>query len=138
MRSGQAGYSGTPLAKKLGLKPGLRVCPLGAPRAYVQIVAPWPDGIELQAKADATTELVHLFVDSRSRLAAEAKRLRALLGPNATLWVSWPKKASKRPTDITEDGIRGIVLPLGWVDVKVCAVDEVWSGLKLVVRKALR
>ena len=138
MRSGQAGYSGTPLAKKLGLKSGLRVCPLGAPRAYVQIVVPWPDGIELQAKADATTDLVHLFVDSRSRLAAEAKRLRALLGPNATLWVSWPKKASKRPTDITEDGIREIVLPLGWVDVKVCAVDEVWSGLKLVVRKALR
>ena len=138
MPADQAGYSGTPLAKKLGLKPGLRVCPLGAPRAYVQIVVPWPDGIELQAKADATTDLVHLFVDSRSRLAAEAKRLRALLGPNATLWASWPKKASKRPTDITEDGIREIVLPLGWVDVKVCAVDEVWSGLKLVVRKELR
>jgi hypothetical protein len=138
MQSGQAGYSGTPLAKKLGLKPGLRVCALGAPRAYVEIVAPWPDGIELQAKADAATDLVHLFADSRSRLAAEAKRLRALLGPNATLWVSWPKKASKLPTDITEDGIREIVLPLGWVDVKVCAVDEVWSGLKLVVRKELR
>ena len=86
----------------------------------------------------AWTQLVHLFVDSRSRLAAEAKRLRELLGPNATLWVSWPKKASRMPTDVTEDGIREIALPLGWVDVKVCAVDDVWSGLKLVVRKELR
>jgi len=134
----QAGYSGTPLAKKLGLKPGLRVCALGAPKAYREIVTPWPDGIELRATASATTDLVHLFVDARSRLAAEAKRLRALLGPNATLWVSWPRKASKLPTDITEDIIREIALPLGWVDVKVCAVDEVWSGLKLVVRKELR
>jgi hypothetical protein len=134
----QAGYSGTPLAKKLGLKPGLRVCTLGAPRAYHEIVAPWPDGIHLQAKADATTDLVHLFVDSRPVLAAEAMRLRGLLGPDATLWISWPKKASKVPTDITEDVIRELALPLGWVDVKVCAVDAVWSGLKLVVRKALR
>jgi hypothetical protein len=138
MPADQAGYSGTPLAKKLGLKPGLRVCALGAPRAYREIVAPWPEGIELQAKAGATTDLVHLFADSRTRLAVEAKRLRSLLGPNATLWVSWPKKAAKLPTDITEDGIREIVLPLGWVDVKVCAVDAVWSGLKLVVRKELR
>lgn len=134
----QAGYSGTPLAKKLGLKAGLTVCAIGAPRAYREIVTPWPDGIELQAKALASTELVHLFVDSRAHLAAEAKRLRALLGPDATLWVSWPKKASKLPTDVTEDGIREIALPLGWVDVKVCAVDEVWSGLKLVVRQELR
>lgn len=138
MEAGQAGYSGTPLARKLGLKPGLRVCALGAPRAYREIVAPWPDGVELRPEADATTDLVHLFVDSRSRLATETKRLRSLLGPNATLWVSWPKKASKLPTDITEDCIREIALPLGWVDVKVCAVDDVWSGLKLVVRKALR
>jgi len=138
MQTNQAGYSGMPLAKKLGLKPGLRMCALGAPKPYREIVVPWPDGIELQAKADASTELVHLFADSRARLAAEAKRLRTLLGADATLWVSWPKKASKLPTDITEDGIREIVLPLGWVDVKVCAVDEVWSGLKLVVRKELR
>jgi hypothetical protein len=138
MGSGHAGYSGTPLAKKLGLKPGMRVCALGAPRAYREIVVPWPDDIELQACADPTTDFVHLFVDSRSRLAAEARRLRSLLGPNATLWISWPKKASEMPTDITEDSIREIVLPLGWVDVKVCAVDVVWSGLKLVVRKSLR
>lgn len=134
----QAGYSGTPLARKLGLKPGLRVCALGAPRAYREIIVPWPDGIDLQAKADATTALVHLFVDSRAVLAAEAKRLRDLLDPDATLWISWPKKKSKMPTDISEDVIRELVLPLGWVDVKVCAVDEVWSGLKLVVRKSLR
>jgi hypothetical protein len=134
----QAGYSGTPLARKLGLKPGLRVCALGAPKPYREIVAPWPDGIELQAKADATTHLVHLFVDSRAVLAAEAKRLRGLLDPDATLWISWPKKASKLPTDVAEDVIRELVLPLGWVDVKVCAMDEVWSGLKLVVRKSLR
>ena len=132
------GYSGTPLAKKLGLKPGLRVCALHAPRDYRDIVTPWPEGVQLVAKASAQTGLVHLFVTERAVLAREVQRLRALLAPDAVLWVSWLKKASKVATDITEDSIRELALPLGWVDVKVCAVDAVWSGLKLVVRKELR
>jgi hypothetical protein len=92
----------------------------------------------LAAHADAGCDLVHLFVRERATLAREAARLRALLGDAAVLWVSWPKKAARVATDITEDAIRDVVMPLGWVDVKVCAVDAVWSGLKLVVRRELR
>lgn len=133
-----AGYSGTPLPKKLGIQAGQRVAALNAPSAYRDLVAPWPDGVTLISRADAKTNLVHLFVTERAVLAREAKRLRELLPADAVLWVSWPKKAAKVKTDITEDTIRDVVLSLGWVDVKVCAVDAVWSGLKLVVRKALR
>jgi hypothetical protein len=133
-----AGYSGTPLPKKLGIQAGSRVAALNAPRDYRELVAPWPEGAVLAARAGAKTSLVHLFVTERAVLAREAKRLRELLPPDAVLWISWPKKAAKVATDITEDVIREAVLPLGWVDVKVCAVDAVWSGLKLVVRKALR
>lgn len=133
-----AGYSGTPLPKKLGIAPGLRVVALNPPGDYRDLVAPWPDTAQLQARADAQTDLVHLFVVERAVLAKEAQRLRKMLKPDAVLWISWPKKAAKVPTDITEDVIREVVLPLGWVDVKVCAVDAVWSGLKLVVRKELR
>jgi hypothetical protein len=133
-----AGYSGTPLPKKLGIAAGDRVAALNPPRDYREIVAPWPEAAQLAAKADSRTHLVHLFVTQRSVLAKEAQRLRKLLRPDAVLWVSWPKKAAKMPTDITEDTIREVVLPMGWVDVKVCAVDATWSGLKLVVRKGLR
>jgi hypothetical protein len=133
-----AGYSGTPLPRKLGLKPGQRVAAMNPPRDYRELIAPWPDGATLASRADAKTELVHLFVTERAMLAMEAQRLRELLKPEAVLWISWPKKAAKVPTDITEDVIREVVLPMGWVDVKVCAVDATWSGLKLVVRKALR
>ncbi|MEQ1806762.1 MAG: DUF3052 domain-containing protein [Burkholderiaceae bacterium] len=133
-----AGYSGTPLPKKLGIKPCLRVVALNAPGDYRQLVAPWPEPAPLLAHADAQTDLVHLFVVERAVLAKEAQRLRKVLKPDAVLWISWPKKAAKVPTDITEDVIREVVLTMGWVDVKVCAVDAVWSGLKLVVRKELR
>jgi hypothetical protein len=90
------------------------------------------------ARPGARIGLIHLFVEQRADLARQLPRLREQLAPDAVLWVSWPKKASKRPTDITEDVIRELALPIGWVDVKVCAVDAVWSGLKLVVRKELR
>ncbi|HEY9024284.1 MAG TPA: DUF3052 domain-containing protein, partial [Burkholderiaceae bacterium] len=109
-----------------------------APRDYREIVAPWPEGLTLIDRADAKTDLVHLFVTSRAVLAREVESLRNRLGPHAVLWVSWPKKSAKLPTDITEDVIREVALPLGWVDVKVCAIDATWSGLKLVVRKELR
>lgn len=133
-----AGYSGRPLAAKLGMQPGFEVCTLDAPAGYDALIAPWPDRIRRVARPTAETDLVHLFVERRQVLDAHLAALRELLKPAAALWVSWPKKASKRPTDITEDRIRDAALPLGFVDVKVCAVDEVWSGLKLVVRRALR
>ncbi len=132
------GYSGTPLPKKLGLVPGMRVVALHAPSDYRAFVAPWPEQASLAARADANTDLVHLFVVERALLAKESQRLRELLKPDAVLWISWPKKVAKVATDITEDVIREVVLPMGWVDVKVCAVSATWSGLKLVVRKVLR
>lgn len=133
-----AGYSGTPLAKKLGFKPGQRVAVVGAPANYRKLVAPLPDGVELGEKPGKATDIVHLFTASRAELAKKLASWRKLLGPEAAIWISWPKKASKVPTDITEDTIRAVCLPLGLVDIKVCAVDETWSGLKLVLRKELR
>lgn len=132
-----AGYSATPLAKKLGLAPGMRVCAIGCD-GYVGLVGAGDLDLALQAKPGATTDLVHLFATRRHELEAWLPRLRRSLRPDAALWVSWPKKISKVQTDIVEDTIREVALPLGFVDVKVCAVDGVWSGLKLVVRKELR
>lgn len=133
-----AGYSGTPLSSKLGLKPGMQVHVVQEPDGYRAWLAPLPAGMRFAPRLTADTALVHLFVDDRRDLADALCRCREQLGADATVWVSWPKKASKVPTDITEDVIREVALPLGWVDVKVCAVSEVWSGLKLVVRKSLR
>jgi hypothetical protein len=133
-----AGYSGTPLAKKLGIKPGQRVALLGAPSNYRRLLAPVPDGVKFGTKLAKSVELVHLFTSSKAALAKMLTTCRKTLGPDAAIWVSWPKKASKVPTDITEDTIRELALPLGLVDIKVCAVDETWSGLKLVLRKELR
>lgn len=132
-----AGYSGTPLPKKLGLAPGMRVCAIGCDD-YPALVGAAGLDLALQAKPNADTDLVHLFATSRSELDTRLPELRRALRPDATLWVSWPKKAAKVETDIVEGTIREVALPLGFVDVKVCAVDEVWSGLKLVVRKELR
>jgi hypothetical protein len=133
-----AGYSGTPLAKKLGIAAGCRWLPLHAPEDYTSWVAPLPGDVVRARRADATVDVAHLFVTRRSVLATQLARLREALRPGAALWVSWPKKASHVATDITEDTIRELALPLGWVDVKVCAVSEIWSGLKLVVRRELR
>jgi hypothetical protein len=132
------GYSGTPLAKKLGFKAGQRVSAPGAPPNYRSLLAPIPDGIEFQARVSKTTDIVHLFTTSKTVLAKNLVSYRKMLHPEAAIWVSWPKKAAKIATDITEDTIREVALPLGWVDIKVCAVDESWSGLKLVLRKELR
>src|SRR5450755_3123630 len=133
-----AGYSGTPLAKKLGLSPGAKVCVLNAPFDYRSLIVPWPDGASLHSAASTTTDIAHLFVREREVLGRELARLRRRLRDDAVLWVSWPKKAAAIDTDVSENVVRELALPLGWVDVKVCAVDAVWSGLKLVVRRELR
>lgn len=133
-----AGYSKTPLAQKLGIKPGASVIALGAPAGYRRWLAPVPEGVVFTDKAMASAGFVHLFVTERRKLESELKRLRKLLADAGTLWVSWPKKASGVATDITEDVIREVCLPLDFVDVKVCAVDETWSGLKLMIRRENR
>ncbi len=133
-----AGYSGTPLSKKLGIKAGRRISAPGAPPNYRKLLAPLPEGIEFQPRVTKTTDLVHLFTTSKAELAKNLIAWLKVLSPEAVIWVSWPKKTSKVPTDITEDTIRAVALPMGLVDIKVCAVDETWSGLKLVLRKELR
>jgi len=133
-----AGYSGTPLAKKLGISATTRLAALGAPADYEALLAPWPEGARISRTLVADADLVHLFATERDALAGELARLRRRLGDDVPLWVSWPKKASRVPTTLTEDVLRELALPLGFVDVKVCAVSDVWSGLKLVVRKELR
>jgi hypothetical protein len=133
-----AGYSKTPLGQKLGIKAGTKVVVLGAPLGYRKWLAPLPEGVSFHEKAIAGSAFVHLFVTERRILEKELKRLRKLLADAGTLWVSWPKKASGVATGITEDVIREVCLPLGFVDVKVCAVDETWSGLKLMVRRENR
>lgn len=133
-----AGYSGTPLATKLGIKEGMEVHTVGAPDNYLELVGPLPKGATVKTHLSGTTDLVHVFSTRQAELAGKLKTYRTALKPNAAIWVSWPKKAAKVPTDITEDTIREIALPLGLVDTKVCAVTDVWSGLKLVVRKELR
>jgi hypothetical protein len=132
------GYSGTPLPGKLGIKPGALVCALNAPGNYAALLGRLPQGAEIRTKFSPKADIVHLFTAREAELARALKVYRAKLYPAAAIWVSWPKKASRAPTDLTEDTIRAIALPLGLVDVKVCAVTEVWSGLKLVLRKELR
>ena len=133
-----AGYSGTPLAQKLGIKEGARVLPINAPKNYNKLLQPIPDGVRFVSGVSATTDLVHLFTTRRAELQKTLTDLRTRIKPDAAVWVSWPKRAAKVDTDITEDTIREVALPMGYVDIKVAAFDEVWSALKLVIRKALR
>lgn len=133
-----AGYSSTPLADKLGFKPGMRAFIADMPADVRAEIALDSLGLELLAAPGAGIDAAHVFVTERARLDCELRALRQLIAPSGFVWVSWPKKAAKVETDITEDVIREIALPLGLVDVKVCAVDEVWSGLKLMIRKELR
>ncbi len=138
MATSTPGYSGTPLAKKLGIKEGCTLSLVDAPEGLQEWLAPLPPGLALAAKPRPGVDLVHAFFTRRVRLARDLAAWRRTLGDEVVVWVSWPKKTAKVPTDVTEDVIRELALPLGWVDVKVCAVSEVWSGLKLVVRKELR
>ena len=132
------GYSGTPLAKKLNLRDGQRVWFDGMPESVADEIDEY--ALELLFVADPAEgiDAAHVFVTERAALETRLNSLRQQIAPDGHVWVSWPKKASQVPTDITEDTIRDLCLPLGFVDTKVCAVDEVWSALKLVIRKDLR
>lgn len=138
------GYSGTPLASKLGLKDGQRALFIDLPALLADLVTcrafAESTRLTLDQLGDAQSgyDVIHLFTAARAALESLAQPLMNLIARDGMIWVSWPKRASKVSTDITEDVIRDVVLPLGLVDVKVCAVDEVWSGLKLVIRKELR
>jgi hypothetical protein len=133
-----AGYSGTPLAKKLSLKDGMRIWFLDIPDSIRAEIEDY--GVTLSEEKLPTPGLnaAHIFVDQRAIMEKQLAILRKFLDPAGQVWVSWPKKASGVETDITEDIIREVALPLGFVDIKVCAVDTIWSGLKLVIRKELR
>lgn len=133
-----AGYSGTPLAKKLGVQDGQRTWRLNMPAGVAAEIARSGLSPALLSAPQSGVAMAHLFVTQRRELAVHLARLRKLLDPAGTIWVSWPKKSAKVPTDITENTVREAALPLGFVDIKVCAVDEVWSGLKLVIRKSER
>jgi hypothetical protein len=133
-----AGYSKTPLAQKLGIKPGMNVAALNPPGGYRKLLAPLPTDVSFTERAVAGASFVHFFVTDSRTLEKELRRLRNQLDDAGVLWISWPKKASGVATDITEDVIREVCLPLGFVDVKVCAVDEIWSGLKLMIRRENR
>ena len=133
-----AGYSGTPLPKKLGIKPGLMVVTINAPANYRRLLGQLPDHVNFSNRVTANSMFVHLFTSKRNELQRRLSILRNKLSDNGAVWVSWPKKSSGISTDVTEDVIREIALPLGFVDIKVCAVDETWSGLKLMIRRENR
>lgn len=132
------GYSGTPLVRKLGLKPGMRVWFDAMPETVRSEIAGEVEALEMVSDPDQGFTAAHLFTTERAVLERELIRLMAVMERDGFIWVSWPKKAAKMDTDITEDVIRSVALPMGLVDVKVCAVDAIWSGLKLVIRKELR
>lgn len=131
-----AGYSGTPLAKKLSLKDGMSAWFHAMPASVREEIG--AIALDERPAPEAGLQAAHIFTTDRAELERLLGDLRTRIDPAGFLWVSWPKKASKVPTDITEDVIRTLCLPMGWVDVKVCAVDQVWSGLKLMIRKELR
>ncbi len=133
-----AGYSETPLLRKLGIRPNEQIVALNAPAHYSDLLGELPEVATMSDRLTAGAAFVHLFVTRRADLEKRLVTLRAKLDDAGILWISWPKKASKVATDITENTIREVALPLGFVDVKICAVDEVWSGLKLMVRRTNR
>ena len=133
-----AGYSGKPLTQKLGIKPGFCIFVSGAPAPYPDIVGALPDGATLAARIKAPLDMVHLFATRADGLAAALTRFRAAIAPHGMVWVSWPKRASGVATDLSDVVMRDIALPLGLVDVKVCAIDATRSGLKFVIPKDLR
>jgi hypothetical protein len=135
MSAPSTGYSGTPLPRKLGIKPGQRVILLGAPAGFeAETLGELPGGVRIARCASGTADVIVAFHTRRVELERGLAQLRALMEPAAGLWIAWPKRASKVETDITEDVLREIALPTGLVDNKVCAIDATWSGLRLVIR----
>jgi Protein of unknown function (DUF3052) len=132
------GYSATPLAKKLGIKPGFHIFVDNGPDDYVKLLEPLPDDVSLIPRPARNLDLIHLFTRQARELEAKLPKYMQTIASNGMIWVSWPKKAARVETDVTEDVIRELALPLGLVDTKVCAVDDVWSGLRLVIRVELR
>ncbi len=127
------GYSGTPLAKKLGIKEGTVIRLVNPPDDYISFFTNIPTDVTFTKDATIATQMIHYFTKDIAELTSDIVALRLKIFPNGSIWVSWPKKASKIPCNITEDDIRQIALANGLVDVKVCAVSDIWSGLKLVV-----
>jgi hypothetical protein len=133
-----AGYSGTPLPQKLGIKPSMTVVALNVPANYRSLLGKIPSEVKFANRVGAQSNFIHLFTKSRTELTKQLKLLRKKIADSGVVWISWPKKSSGVPTDITEDVIRDVALPIGFVDIKVCAVDETWSGLKLMIRRENR
>ena len=133
-----AGYSGTPLAKKLGIKEGHSVGVINAPDDFGALLDPLPDGAKIVSGVRTRRDVVVAFVKARTELEQKLAAVTQAIFPDGAIWIAWPKKASKVPTDITENVVREVALPTGLVDNKVCAIDDTWSGLRLVVRVANR
>lgn len=133
-----AGYSGTPLFTKLGIREGYRVRLVDPPDDYEALVSPLPDGVVLSNAIRTNVDLCHVFAARRRTLEYILPRLEGMIRRDGCIWVSWPKKSSGVASEVTEDVVRSVALPLGLVDIKVCAVDDIWSGLKLVIRKKNR
>jgi len=133
-----AGYSGKPVVEKLGIKPGFCICTIGAPAAYHDIVGKLPAGVTITTALKAPLDMVHVFAMEATGLAARLRYCRAAIAPDGMIWMSWPKKASGIVTDLTDVVVRQTALPLGLVDIKVCAIDDTWSGLKFVIPTELR
>jgi hypothetical protein len=133
-----AGYSGTPLPQKLGIKLGVTVVTINAPTHYRRLLGATPEGVTFSDRLKSDSSFVHIFIKKRSELTKRLSVLREKIAGAGTVWVSWPKRSSGVPTDVTENVVRAVALPLGFVDIKVCAIDETWSGLKLMVRRENR
>ena len=133
-----AGSSGKPVVQKLGLKPGFRIFVADAPAAYPALVGELPEGVTTVAQLRGAIDMIHVFATDAAALARQIPAYRAAIRPDGMIWISWPKQAAKVETDLSDNVIRKLVLPLGLVDVKVCAIDATWSGLKFVIRKAER
>jgi hypothetical protein len=133
-----AGYSGTPLAKKLGIKEEMTLVAPNAPSGFAALLEPLPPGVTWKGQVRPPVDLAVAFFTGRSGVTKRWPALTKAVGPAGTIWVAWPKRSSGVPTDLNEDAFRELLLPTGWVDTKVCAIDDTWSGLKFVLRKALR
>lgn len=133
-----AGYSGTPLVKKLGIKDGMRILLVNEPQDFLDLLTPLPPAIDVIKTAHGEVDIIHVFSDKRAQFIALLKEYKPLLKQDGMIWISWPKKSSGRFTDLDENVIREVAIKNGLVDIKVCAVDETWSALKLVIPVSLR